>query len=149
MPKMNPLAEWTCDTCHKSVTVENGVLEWLSSPKKGPNSFRVVHSSNNCRRHAHDLDCSDAELQQFVGPDGLQNFLSMLAIGPILDPNGKGRNAPDMASFVDTVRRLQIPLYEEARHYFGDAMNDGYFSDQNEYTIFLPRTCEAIIQRYE
>jgi hypothetical protein len=74
----------------------------------------------------------------------------MLDIGPILDPNGDQiQQLPERRSFVDTVRRLHIPYYEEARRYFSDALNEGWYSDQNEVSIFTPTTCESIIKRYE
>jgi len=149
MPKMKPLQEWSCDTCCKPVSTSDGAIEWLSPSGKGPHSFRIVHNSNRCYHHTDAPDRADISLREFVGPEGLQNFLAMLAVGPILDPDDKGEPTPDMPSFVDTVRRLQIPYYEEARRYFSDAIDDGYFSDQNQVSIFLPRTCQDIIKRYE
>ena len=59
------------------------------------------------------------------------------------------RTLPEMRSFVDTVRRLHIPYYEEARQYFSKVDADGQFSGQNEVSVFLPETCKAIIERYE
>jgi hypothetical protein len=89
-------------------------------------------------------------LSAFVGADGLQQFLSMLDLGPVLDPSAKHTpSLSEMTSFTDTVRRLHIPYYEEARRYFADAVEDGYFGDNNEVAIHLPTTCEAIIARYE
>lgn len=149
MPKMKPLEEWTCDTCRQVVSSSDGALEWLSPSGKGPHSFRIVHNSDRCYRHTNAYDRADIPLSEFLGAKGLQNFLSMLSVGPILDPKEKGEPIPHIPSFVDTVRRLQIPFYEEARHYFSEATADGYFTDQNEVSIFLPGTCEAIIRRYE
>ena len=56
---------------------------------------------------------------------------------------------PEIASFVDVWRRLQIPYYEEARLYLAAARQDGEFGDQNEVSVFLPDTCLSIIERYE
>ena len=91
-------------------------------------------------------------LHKFLGTEGLQLFLSMLDVGLLLDPSGDHMpTPPEMRSFVDTVRRLHIPYYEEARQYFSEAEADadGHFSDQNEVSVFLPETCKAIIERYE
>jgi hypothetical protein len=72
----------------------------------------------------------------------------MLDVGPVLDPNEiKDRPLPEVRSFVDVIRRLQIPYYEEARQYFSDAVNEGWYGDQNEASIH--QTCKSIIQRYE
>jgi len=89
-------------------------------------------------------------IREFLEADGLQSFLSNLDIGPLLDPDQKYMpHLPDMRSFVEAVRRLQIPFYEEARLYFDKAIDDGYFADQNEVGVFLPQTCKAIIAGYE
>ena len=75
-------------------------------------------------------------------------MLAWLDVGPLLAPEEASvSRVADMRNFVDTLRRLQIPHYEEARKYFGQAESDGYFSDQNEVSIFLPNTCLAIIDR--
>jgi len=149
MPKMKPLEEWVCDRCGELMGIDDGWVEWLSPTGKGPHSFHIVHNKSECFHHTRAYDRADNHLAYFLGTNGLQLFLAMLDVGPILDPQRKGLTAPEMASFVDTMRRLQIPFYEEARRYFSDAHADGYFNDQNEVSIFLPKTCEAIIKRYE
>lgn len=152
MPRMKPLQEWVCDKCGGTVTAEDGWLEWLSGSvgNKGPNSFHIVHNRQACYHHNDAYDRADMHLDAFLGPVGLQQFLSMLDVGPILDPDGDHmQQPPERRSFVDTVRRLHIPYYEEARRYFSDATSDGWYSDQNEVSIFTPDTCESIIKRYE
>lgn len=148
MVQMKPLEEWICDTCGQKLSANNGWLEWLS-PRSGPHSFNIVHNKRACYQHDHHPDRSDMHLHVFLGANGLQQFLSMMDLGKILDPSGMYMPAlPEMRSFVDTIRRLHIPHYEEARQYISEAVADGYFSDQNEVSIFLPNTCLSIIKRY-
>jgi hypothetical protein len=149
MPKLKPLEEWICDTCGELTGIDEGWVEWLGPIGKGPHSFRIVHNRHKCQQHTKHPDRADNHLERFLGAPGLQTFLAYLDIGPILDPKGKGEPQPEMASFVDTVRRLHIPYYEEARTYLSEARADGYFDDQNENSVYMPRTCEAMIRRYE
>jgi hypothetical protein len=148
MPKMNPLQEWICDTCGDKVGISDGWLEWLSG-RIGPREFRITHNSRKCYQHHNKSGRSDMHLETFIGTDGLQKLLSMIDVGEILDPEGKSIGKSDLRSLVSTIRRLHIHYYEEARLYFDAARSDGYFSDQNEYSIFLPGICKAIIERYE
>jgi hypothetical protein len=150
MPKMKPLKEWVCDKCGGIVGIEDGWLEWLSgNGGKGPRLFHIVHNQRKCYHHEGAYDRADMHLDAFLGPEGLQNLLSMIDDGDILDPSeAQTPPMPDRRSFTDTLRRLQIPYYEEARRYFADAGDEGYFSDQNEVSIFLPKTCKSIIERY-
>jgi hypothetical protein len=150
MPKMKPLQEWVCDICGKLVDIDSGWVEWLSPLGGGPHSFRIEHNREQCHQHTDAPDRSDTHLHVFLGTEGLQFFLSMLDVGLLLDPSGDHmRTLPEMRSFVDTVRRLHIPYYEEARQYFSKVDADGQFSGQNEVSVFLPETCKAIIERYE
>jgi hypothetical protein len=87
-------------------------------------------------------------IHAFLGADGLQALLAFLDAGPLLAPDGPPQDGvADIRNYVDTVRRLHIPHYEEARRYFDRARQD--LSDENEVSIFLPRRCRAIIERYE
>jgi hypothetical protein len=123
-------------------------LEWLGGPK-GPRKFRITHNAQECFAHTKHSHRQDGHLRDFLGADGLQHLLSMLDVGPLLDPKEKHMpEPPDRRSFVDATRRLHIPYYEEARLYFAAAREDGHFLDSNEVAVFLPATCLAIIKRY-
>jgi hypothetical protein len=148
MPTLEPLSQWICDGCNDTVSKEDGWLEWLDDAQ-GTRQFHIVHNRARCHHHANHDGCSDMHIDAFLGPDGLQNLLSMLDIGPLLAPNGpQEHGVADVRGYVDTIRRLHVPYYEEARRYFDSARSDGYFADHNEVSIFRPRTCLAIIERY-
>ena len=120
---------------------------WRALPPRRP---APIWDRQRCIQHTDADDRSDMHLNDFLGPNGLQYLLAMLDVGRILDPSAERLPAiPDLPSFVEVFRRLHIPFYEEARLYFGDALQDGYFADHNEVNIFLPETCKAIIERYE
>jgi hypothetical protein len=148
VPKLKPLEAWICDKCGKVTDVKNGYLKWLSPDGRGRHSFEVIHNIG-CHENGPTLDEAGNHLEYFIGVDGLQCLLSMLDVGVVLDPLSNSSRPPDLRSFTDTVRRLHIPYYEEARTFFATARSDGWFSDQNEGSIFLPSTCLAIIERYQ
>ena len=104
MPKMMPLQEWICDTCHQRVSIKEGWLEWIADTTTGARDFRITHHKTECQR-AHGDDVADMYLVDFLGPDGLQNLLSMLDAGPVLHPDGsKLPQPPERRSFVDVIR---------------------------------------------
>lgn len=146
---MEPLKEWVCDKCHDLVDIKGGWVEWVNDDGKR-NSFHIVHKASKCFHHTNAPGRQDMHLDAFLGIEGLQHFLAMLDVGPIIDPkNSYPVLTPDMRSFVDTVRRLHIPYYEEARLYFQDEFSHGEFGGVNEVAIFTPDYCKAIIETYE
>jgi hypothetical protein len=152
MPKLKPLQEWICDTCGDKLVAEDGWIEWLDpvDQHQGPHAFRIVHWGGPCYKHENHSACSDSHLDEFLGFDGLQKFLAMLDVGRILDPLGNAiPRLPELRSFSDVIRRLHIPYYEEARLHFDAAIASGDFNSYNEYSIFFPETCAAIIEQYE
>lgn len=86
---------------------------------------------------------SSMDLQHFLGPDGLALLLSWLSVGP-LKGGGSGPCVADLDEFVDFVRRVQTPYYEEARPHFGDEHTYYWLGDANEYHPYLPETLQDI-----
>jgi hypothetical protein len=80
----------------------------------------------------------DTNLQGVLGSDGLARLLSMI----------ETRRFEDMKGFVEILRRLHIPSYEEARQYWDEAEAGGFFGGANEYWPFLQSTLLDIIDRY-
>ncbi len=149
MKPVEPLTQWWCDTCGEPMNIADGWLEWID-PNNVPQGFRIVHNRAKCFHYTNHPHRSDNHLEYFLGPEGLQKFLSKLDVGPILNPENKWPGKiGDMPNFVDTIRRLHIPFYEEARRYFAEAQGDGFFDGANEVYVHLPSTCEALIERYK
>ena len=76
------------------------------------------------------------------------HLLSFLDEGPIHDPEYSGPRAKDIREFVDIVRRLTIPYYEEARLYWRRAQADGFFSGCGHVAIYQPDTLKLLIDTY-
>jgi hypothetical protein len=85
-------------------------------------AFKIVHKSMEPWRCMDRADASGYrdtyELSWCLGIDGLSELLSWLSWGPV-DGGGHPDIAPeDLDDYVDLVRRLQLPHYEEARRRF-------------------------------
>jgi hypothetical protein len=114
---------WICDICGSEIPKpEVGLIIFRESDARPMFDFKIVHKAMapwNCWRKA-DADGYRAshELSWGLGIDGLSTLLSFLSRGPV---NGGGHPdvAPeDLDGYVDLVRRLQVPYYEQARRRF-------------------------------
>jgi hypothetical protein len=150
MPKLIPLKQWICDKCGGVVEADGGWIEWID-PDRRAAEYHIVHHAAACYFHTHHPNRSDNHLHYYLGAEGLQRFLAELDVGDMIEPDVARRKVSvgDMPSFVDTVRRLHIPYYEEARTYFHAAREDGWFGGTNEAAIHMPDYNLQIIERYE
>ena len=116
---MANLGPWICDKCGKDVTVEGAVVVWASTPD-GLGDFRIVHKKV-CDPGKITHVYSTA-LARFMGPGGLSRLLSYLSEGPVLTASGssEGSRVADVDEFVELIRRVQLPGYEQARPWFDD-----------------------------
>lgn len=146
---LKPLEEWYCDTCGQVIdSHDNGILVFKTLPV-GYSDFKIVHKGKCDNKQDYD---GSYEIAWVLGQDGLTQLLSFLTIGPIKIANGQ----PDvmsitpqaMANFVDTIRRFQIPCYEEARKNFSnpDVLSD--FDDANEVFPYKKQELLRIIRDY-
>jgi hypothetical protein len=87
-------------------------------------------------------------LENFVGPSGINYLLAFLDVGDYLQPDYEGPQASDLRGFTETFRRLHIPYYEEARHYWSLAIENGVFDGMNEIGIYHPNTLKVIVERF-
>ena len=85
-------------------------------------------------------------LERFLGQDGLTRLLAFLSAEPLINSMGaKSRQrVKDMDEFVDFIRRMQTPYYEEARIHFRDEEVLNVFSGSNEYSPYLPDALKDI-----
>lgn len=126
---------WSCDSCGSPITgIEDGWVEWLASDERGKTRLkgvRLVHNraaspkkrqKRGCQydaaREFHDRRClvEGLSLARFVGPDGLMLLLSFVA----------SEEAPQN-EFLELIKRVQIPGYEQAVPYFQQAITQGLF----------------------
>jgi len=144
---LKPLEQWICDVCGNVIdSPSKGYVIWKND-FEGESSFKIIHHGK-CDLKDHILSVS---LENLLGTDGLTYLMSFLSVGPIKIGNGMSRNSniADMHEFVDLVRRLQTPHYEEARQYFSDPEVLEQFSDGNEYYPYLVEQLKRINQKQQ
>lgn len=119
MPELDPLKEFYCDTCGKVMRAEEAWLLWKRNAENIISQFRIVHLSkeNNCF-HSRD-SAPSIPVSDLTGENGLAITTSILTLGYLIYPDHK-YSVPleSIAEFVDVIRRLHVPHYEEARKKF-------------------------------
>lgn len=145
---MNPLEVWTCDTCGDEIdSVAVGVVIWRSLdpfPKAG--GFKIVHQDRCDPGNSGGYTLS-SPLADFLGHDGLAMLLTFLSLGPLHEPSERMPQIVDFDEFVDFVRRVQTPWYEEARACFDDwEVREDYW-DANEYGPYVSESLKRIAKR--
>lgn len=160
---LKPLEQFICDTCGDIIEKpSDGMLEWIDYDNDETNShevhsFRIVHHSGASRkRNGSNISCfkhvdwkgSSQDLCDYLHPDNkMARILSFLDEG-IHEKTYSGCPITDMKNYVNTVRRLTIPYFEEAILYWDDAKNDGYFAEVNSVEVYELNTLKALIVRY-
>jgi hypothetical protein len=154
--ELEPLQQWICDTCGEIIAAPgDGYLEWVTDDELHARDFRIVHHKpksprrgpEGCYRHGKDPGRQDMHLDEFVGADGLAHLLTLLDLGQV-DPDDSGPQVKSTRELAEVIRRLHVPRYEEARLYWSEATQDGYFAGANEVWPYLQDTLNGIIERY-
>jgi len=117
--------------------------------------FRIVHHAPHSPRAAKGGNCyysneergGDLDLEAFLGYGGLIHMTSFIDAGKEFDRAYTGPSIDDLRNWTETLRRLQIPYYEEARGYFAEARR-GNWDDANEVYFYVPETLKKIIVEY-
>lgn len=139
------LSRWICDACSKPIdSAEHGIVVFLRDARLDADHFRIVHKQSapgypNCDPQG---STGWVDLPRMLGVDGLTYLLSFLSAGPLKGPGGMG--VADHDAFVDLVRRVQIPFYEEARSRFNEESVRDALGDANEVFPYLPTTLEGV-----
>lgn len=118
--------------------------------------FKIVHYASSlpyrpggdCYHYTDENGRADNHLEYFLGDDGMPNLLRFLDLGPYHNRDFTGPWVKDMREFVEFMRRLTIPYYEEARLYWREALADGFFDGANEIWMYLPDTLKKIVDTY-
>jgi len=144
-----PLQQWICDKCGQVIVKpEDGWLEWLAAPhthrRRG---FKIVHHTSaspraekhgDCYPYSNHPDRQNYHLEPFLGADGLAR-LSVWVYSP---------GVKDLKEWVEMIRRLHVPHYEEARRCWKAAQSDGYFEGLVEEDRYSQDVLQGIIQQY-
>ena len=151
---LKPLEQFFCDTCGQVIeNINQGWVEWLDDVNSETSTlvnsaFRICHHKNRCQKLAKHSRCSDLPLSEFVGDIGRIQLLGMLDIGPYHNPEFTGPGIVDFREYAEFIRRLTFPYYEEARTYWSRAISDGFISDENENSIYMPDYLRGMITHY-
>jgi hypothetical protein len=152
-----PLKQWFCDRCRQLIEEPaHGAVVWQTDGPTGPShTFEILHKPKKSLSYSkHDTGCfpdgssSDVGLEQMLGSHGLNQLLSLLDRGAALDPDGKYLNGVrDVRGYVELLRRVQVPYYEEARRYFKRAREEQYIED-NGSEMFPEEQLVRIVSKY-
>lgn len=141
---MARLGPWICDHCGD--TIENpadGYVLW-DRRQAGPEGYRIIHQGR-CDDSSYR---SSMPLESFLGADGLTYLLSFLSVGPIRRALGDQSSSAvrDIDSFVDFVRRVQIPGYEQARPHYADPDVQARYSDATEHFPYRQEAIDELLR---
>jgi hypothetical protein len=133
------LTVWYCDVCKEAISnTDNALITWESNDEHKCFDFKIAHK--NCANWGTKHSC---ELSTFLGSKGLAVLTSMLSRGKALEANIN--DIKDMDEFVDLIRRLQLPYYEEARKSFGTFDVYELFG-RDAHSVYLPENLKKIIE---
>jgi hypothetical protein len=135
-----PLTQWKCDKCGETVTAANGYVIWNGTGS--PSNFKIIHQGR----------CDDKSvpysqpLKDFLGPNGLAHITSMMSYGPVSAGQGVPKT-PHADDYIDFLRRVQLPFYEEARAAFADRDVREDLSDANQTYPYLQEVMKRLASR--
>jgi len=154
---LKPLQQFICDTCEEIIeSPKDGYLEWVHADGKA-HSFHIVHHASrsprkpggDCYNHTAAQGRADVALVDFVGTAGLPRLLSFLDMGALHDPDRvRLMRIKDVREFVELMRRLSLPFYEEARLYWQRAVDDRFFDGVNEVWPYRSDHLQQLIKDY-
>jgi hypothetical protein len=142
---------WDCDKCQQPIPcAKHGILEWTyDHERRLLKGFKIVHHAayspvksafrpNPCSFYDGRAALGDVSLQDLVGAAGLAYLLSWVDQGPFVDQVNRGPEVASLLEWTEIVRRLQLPFYEEARHYLDEANEEGGLADLDAARIYSP-----------
>ena len=152
-----PFTEFKCDVCGKTIRAEDAMLQWLQRKKDDSNPFPMIlediHICCNrkpcdelyeLRARYEDLYEQWDHLERFIGPDNLDELLTF-PVERIIPQEKK-------IDFLEIMRRLTIPHYEEARQFFPNVEHDYYIENLRDYedghASWRQQTLKNIIEKY-
>ena len=146
--RLVPLQQFICDTCGELIaSPANGWLEWRKDADGTLTGFRIVHHATASPRqppadcyYPEKIKAGDMHLDSYLGPDGLVRLTAFLVPPPA--------ERVDIEGLVEVIRRLHIPQYEEARAYWRQATDDGFFDGANEHFPYIQSTLETLLDEY-
>ena len=112
-----PFSRWYCDVCGGPIEgASKAYVVWhiLGGRAGYFDGFQIIHKGK-CDDHSRR---GSGPLEEFLGVEGLSYLLSFLSEGPLFPDNHGNIMVRNLDRFTDFFRRVQMPLYEEARRWF-------------------------------
>ncbi len=101
---------------------------------------RQGRTQSSCYGYEDSDGRADTYLKDCLGADGLVHFLSWLERQRV---TGHGTE-----EFTEIVRRLMVPNYEEARQYWGRAVDDGFIREPAVFSRYHQESLLLVIEKY-
>ncbi|MFC2009274.1 hypothetical protein ACFLUT_04385 [Chloroflexota bacterium] len=125
---LKPLEQWCCDTCGDVICgPQEGCVEWHTTHRTNTTSgFRIVHRSSKCTYRGIELATMGRTstllpLVDALYPSGLGHMLGLLEEA-VMEGSVRGEA---LNEFIELLRRLHIPYYEEARLAWQAGLKEG------------------------
>ena len=126
---LKPLTQFYCDCCGAIIKEPSqGRVEWLWVFDQVKADYiakehRIIHDAGysphprmNCYNLYANGKIVDLPLTQFLDPQtGIAELLSFIDPGPKQEPKYTGPGVKDLRAYIEFMRRLTIPYYEDAR----------------------------------
>src|SRR4030042_2172493 len=148
---LEPLKQFICDKCGGLIeSPRDGWVEWLEQGDdtmyNSQYGFKIVHANPKCYFYPDPQypGSLSSPLEYFVGERGYSQLLCFLDLGPFIMKDYKGPRVKDMREFVELMRRLTLPYYEEVRQYAKRLRTSEHFVADDSF--YSPETLKAIIQ---
>lgn len=141
--------KWYCDSCGEAITDPNlSLATWREDKDLRGYDYRIVHKNTggrSCDPGSPAGFRASTEVSNYLGADGLAELLAHLSLGPLIASSGDSLcRVADMDGFVDLIRRMQAPYYEEARRHFGCEAVRQEYGDANQMLPYTPRSLQHI-----
>lgn len=151
MAHLKPLKQWYCDVCGKVIKKpDDGYVIWSENDDWEITDIKIIHQGREGRGRPFGCDRGDPKyscslpLDAFLGDIGKAELLAMVDPGSRFCGEYKSHIA-DKRMFIEFVKRVQLPYYEEARLCMGSEAGSRVLDGANEVYAILPRTLKAII----
>lgn len=136
---------WYCDICGEPIQeAGDGLVFWLHENQR-ITGYRLVHAVTCDLPHLTAFE----NLSNLLGVDGLVNLTGYLTVGPLLRAQGRDEESEvqNVPEFIELVRRLHVPHYEEARKYFGHPSVVEHYIEAQEVAPYKQEQLADIIKR--
>lgn len=145
--KLEPLKQWICDSCGGIIeSSEDGWWEYCDDLETEiVSGFRIVHHQNSCMYNEKELrregkGVGDLPLGHMLESGGFGHLLHRLE----LSVTKKTDEHIDIPEFIENIRRLYLPYWEEARQYWEVSFKDGF----HDGCDFSENSLISIIEEY-